>query len=108
LHWLSQLAPHYQTLRDFCNELEDAPQFLYTLRCFLHFQAGRDNNLLSFELQDEVARSLPENPIAPAEWMRLYFQHSRRVFQSSLRALECAEAQDTSLLRHFARAHPLA
>jgi [protein-PII] uridylyltransferase len=101
LHWLSQLAPHYQTLRDFCNELEDAPQFLYTLRCFLHFQAGRDNNLLSFELQDEVARSLPENPIAPAEWMRLYFQHSRRVFQSSLRALECAEAQDTSLLRHF-------
>jgi [protein-PII] uridylyltransferase len=101
LRWLSQLAPYYQTLQIFRNELEDAPRFLYTLRCFLHAQAGRDNNLLTFELQDEAARSLSEHPIAPAEWMRLYFQHARRVFQSSLRALECAEAQDKSLLRHF-------
>jgi [protein-PII] uridylyltransferase len=101
LRWLSQLAPYYQTLQIFRDELEDAPRFLYTLRCFLHVQAGRDNNLLTFELQDEAARSLPEHPIAPAEWMRLYFQHARRVFQSSLRALECAEAQDKSLLRHF-------
>jgi [protein-PII] uridylyltransferase len=101
LRWLSQLAPYYQTLQIFREELEDAPRFLYTLRCFLHVRAGRDNNLLTFELQDEAARSLPEYPIAPAEWMRLYFQHARRVFQSSLRALECSEAQDTSLLRHF-------
>ena len=101
LRWLSQIAPHYQTLQIFCDELEAAPSFFYALRCFLHFQAGRDNNLLTFELQDDAARSLPSPPIAPAEWMRLYFQHARRVFQSSLRAIECAEAHDTSLLHHF-------
>ncbi|MGI8960693.1 MAG: HD domain-containing protein [Bryobacteraceae bacterium] len=101
LRWLSQLAPQYEALQSFCKAFEDTPGFLYAIRCFLHIQAGRDNNLLTFELQDEAARSLPEHPIAPAEWMRLYFQHARRVFQSSLRALEYGEAQDTSLLRHF-------
>ncbi|MFL6351718.1 MAG: HD domain-containing protein [Bryobacteraceae bacterium] len=101
LGWLCHLAPHYQTLQIFRDEVEEAPLFLYVLRCFLHMEAGRDNNLLTFDLQEEAARSLPEAPIAPAEWMRLYFQNARRVFQSSLRALECAEAQDTSLLRHF-------
>jgi [protein-PII] uridylyltransferase len=101
LRWLSQLSPQSASLRNFCDELEDAPRFLCTLRCFLHFQAGRDNNLLTFELQDQVARSLPEYPITPGEWMTVYFQHARRVFQSSLRALEYADAQDASLLRHF-------
>jgi [protein-PII] uridylyltransferase len=101
LRWLSQLAPQQEVLRQFCDELENAPRFLYTVRCFLHFEAGRDSNLLTFELQDEAARSLPEQPTIAAEWMRLYFQHARRIFQASLRALECAEVQDTSLLRHF-------
>ncbi len=101
LRWLSQLAPQHQDFQQFFNEVQDAKHFLYRARTFLHSQAGRDSNLLTFELQHEAARCLPDEPLAPAGWMRLYFRHARRVFHATLRALEVVDAQDTSLLRHF-------
>jgi [protein-PII] uridylyltransferase len=101
LRWLGQLLPQHGAIVELRQELETAAQFLYGLRCFLHIQAGRDNNLLNFERQDEAARRLLSEPLAPEAWMRLYFQHARRVFQSSLRALEHAEAQNPSLLGQF-------
>lgn len=101
LHWLSQLAPHHQAIREAVGELDAAKRFIYALRCFLHFQAGRDYNLLSFEFQDEVAQRLASPPIDAAEWMRLYFQHARPIFQSSLRALEYVDAQNAPLFQQF-------
>ncbi len=101
LRWLSQLAPQYPAFHEFFDEVRDAQHFLYTARAFLHVQAGRDSNLLTFELQYEAGKTLAGEPLAPAEWMRLYFRHSRRVLHSTLRALEYVDAQDTSLLRHF-------
>ncbi len=101
LRWLAQLLPQHEAIRLSVQELSAPVDFLFALRAFLHIQSRRDNNLLTFELQDEVARLLPSTPLAPEEWMRLYFQHARRVFQSSLRGLELAEAQDPSLLRQF-------
>jgi [protein-PII] uridylyltransferase len=101
LRWLSQLTPRNEAIRDSFSELESAKKFLFTLRCFLHFQGRRDHNLLTFELQDEVAKVLPEQPIDPAEWMRTYFKYARRIYQASLRALEQTEAQDSSLLVQF-------
>ena len=58
-------------------------------------------NLLTFDMQDEAARALSKKPMQPEAWMRTYFKHARRVYQCSLRALEYAEGQDTSLLRQF-------
>jgi [protein-PII] uridylyltransferase len=101
LRWLSQLAPQYESIRDFSSELSESQQFLYSLRSFLHSQAQRDSNLLTFELQAQAAGALADQPLEPAEWMRLYFRHARRVFQSTLRAMECADAQETSLMRQF-------
>jgi len=101
LHWFSQLAPQHQVIWNSLGELSEAREFLYTLRCFLHLHAGRDNNLLSFELQETAAHSLSAQPVDPAEWMRLYFRNARRVFQSSLRAIEYADAQDSSLVKQF-------
>jgi [protein-PII] uridylyltransferase len=101
LRWLGQLLPQHAAIRESLRELESAKEFLFALRCFLHIQAGRDNNLLSFEQQDEAARTLAREPIAPEAWMRLYFQHARSIFQSSLRALEFADSQDAPLLRQF-------
>jgi len=58
-------------------------QFLAAGRCFLHYRRERDDNLLTYELQDEAAglglghqmgQALP-----PADWMRSYFQHARAV-----------------------------
>lgn len=101
LRWLAALLPPDSAIVASLREPEAAEQFLYGLRCFLHMQAGRDNNLLSFELQDRAAEFLPPQPLAPETWMRLYFQNARRLFQLSLRALEYADAHNPSLSRQF-------
>jgi len=104
LRWLSQLLPQQEFLQESLGELtgkDSAQDFLFALRCFLHNSAKRDANLLTFDAQDEAARRLPPKPMQPEEWMRIYFKHARRVYQYSLRALEYAEGQDTSLFRQF-------
>ena len=101
LHWVRQLAPQYALIDESYRELEPAKQFLYTVRCFLHEQAKRDNNLLTFELQDEAARRLAGADTQPEEWMRQYYRQARRVWQSTLRALEYIDGQDPSLVRQF-------
>ncbi len=104
LHWLALLAQDKGPIGEALAEIDSARQFLFAVRCFLHWHSKRDNNLLSFEAQDQAAaawQAEPGAPIDPAEWMRLYYLNARRVFQSALRALEFAELKDPSLLRHF-------
>lgn len=75
--------------------------FISSVRCFLHFRAGRDHNLLNFESQDEISAA-PFSPWHdPAHWMRAYYRHASHIFRSSLTSLEAAEAQDRSLLANF-------
>ena len=101
IHWLSKLNTRNDAFVESVVELEGARIFLYALRCFLHFRAGRDNNLLTFELQDEGSAFLPEQPADPSQWMRIYYGHARRIFQYSLRALESVETHQPSLLGQF-------
>ena len=73
-------------------------QFLSALRCFLHYQRSRDDNLLTYELQEQAAlHSIGRAGIPPggsaassraedadrheaaAEWMRDYFLHVRSI-----------------------------
>ena len=58
-------------------------QFLSATRCFLHYLQERDDNRLSYELQEEAAGkgigiSFGER-INAADWMRAYFRHARTV-----------------------------
>ena len=101
LHWVRQLEPQHAVIEESYRGLQTAEKFLYAVRCFLHAEAGRDNNLLTFEMQDEAARLLSDEPIRPELWMRIYYQQARRVWQSTLRALEYIDAQDPSLVRQF-------
>jgi [protein-PII] uridylyltransferase len=101
LHWVAQLAPQHALIEEASRDLESAKEFLYSIRCFLHSVTGRDNNLLSFEMQDVAAQSLAGPRGAPEAWMRLYYQQARRVWQSTVRALEYIDAQDPSLIRQF-------
>lgn len=59
--------------------------FLAALRCFLHFRYDRDDNLLSYELQEEAAsRGIGHEygkEMPAADWMRTYFRHARTVTQ---------------------------
>ena len=57
--------------------------FLCAVRCFLHYQQGRDLNTLTYELQSEAAAAgigLKQHvETHPAEWMRQYFRHARSI-----------------------------
>lgn len=83
------------------SELAAAWRFLSQLRCFLHYQTGRDANLLTFEMQDELSRQAFSLHTDPAGWMRAYFRHARTVHRAALRAMETAEGRSGSLLVLF-------
>ncbi len=76
--------------------LEEHRRFLHSLRCFLHKRSGRDDNLLSFDAQEEVA-----GPRGAADWMREYFRHAREIHRTALRALEAGEGASGSMLAQF-------
>lgn len=58
-------------------------QFLSATRCFLHFHQERDDNRLSYELQEEAASKGVGvgvgQKVQAADWMRAYFRHARTV-----------------------------
>ena len=94
--WLRQLVEDKKGIRKITAAEEElsvaAVDFLSSIRCFLHYSNGRNDNTLTYELQaaaaqralgvgDGVARS-------PSEWMRQYFRHSRTLNRQLLRYLE--------------------
>ena len=101
LNWFGLLLPNQGPVLEASAEAREATKFLYSTRCFLHALSGRDNNLLTFERQDEAAQRLPEHATSPEEWMRVYYRHARPLFQSAVRALEFADAAQSSLIRQF-------
>ena len=105
LRWIAQLSPQQDAVRESLDGLQSARRFLFVLRCFLHFESGRDNNLLSFELQDKAATALPLVPAKPEQWMRLYYQSARQIFQPTLQALDLVESNDPSLFRQLRDFH---
>ncbi len=100
LHWLNRLAPANEALSAALHESDQARSFLFPLRVFLHERAGRDNNLLSFDLQDEAAAALGAQT-DPAEWMRRYYGYARQTWQAARRALDFVDSLDRSLLQQF-------
>jgi [protein-PII] uridylyltransferase len=101
VHWLALLAQEKGRIREALEGIEGARHFLTAVRCFLHHETKRDNNLLSFELQDRITAFWMVAPAEPAEWMRLYYRHARQIYQAALHALEFAETKDPSLARQF-------
>jgi len=98
IHWIEQLreADGARVARpEAPAELRHAFQFLARLRWFLHRQAGRDNNRLTFEAQDAMGGS------DAAAWMREYYRQARAVYRAAEERLENAEAQSSGLFAQF-------
>jgi [protein-PII] uridylyltransferase len=72
--------------------LDSALQFLASVRCFLHFRHGRDDNILTWDAQDDAASQRVGagcmDRASSAEWMRTYFAHARAVHRISGHLLE--------------------
>ena len=101
LWWLDKLRDDPVVAAEWLNGLRPSRDFLWAARCFLHFRAGRDDNSLSFDAQEEYAEQpfLPHD--TPESWMRHYFFHARSVYRAAVRAMDLSEGQNSSLLREF-------
>jgi [protein-PII] uridylyltransferase len=86
-------------------ELEEADIFLTAARCFLHYRAGRDDNTLYWQAQDEAAaRGIGTGAAAATTaWMRAYFRHARSVQRTVLQLVDEAESASSSIYEQVRR-----
>ncbi|HVB34575.1 MAG TPA: [protein-PII] uridylyltransferase [Patescibacteria group bacterium] len=80
-------------------------QFLAATRCFLHYRRGRDDNSMTYELQDEAAsRAIGlavKQPVSPEDWMRHYFRNARSIDRLTTLLLEESAPARSSLYANF-------
>ncbi|MDX1982204.1 MAG: [protein-PII] uridylyltransferase [Bryobacteraceae bacterium] len=101
LGWLGKLDAPGLSEMQWYGGVEEARWFLYQLRCFLHWRSGRDNNLLTFDAQEEISEQKFSEHRSAEMWMREYFRHARAIFGAATRALDASEAKNSSLLAGF-------
>jgi [protein-PII] uridylyltransferase len=85
-------------------EFRKAVNFLWLVRCFLHYRHERDDNTLDWQAQDAAAEDAigltgrkPKKTDA-AYWMRLYFRHARSVERRVEQVLDEVPAPSPKLL----------
>ncbi len=119
-YWMALLAamdkertwPDPETLLPESARKSFAPalEFLSSVRVFLHYRQGRDDNMLAWESQDEAAeRQIGVNGserLDAAAWMRVYFRHARAIHYECLRLLESVPAARSATAFGGARPGP--
>jgi [protein-PII] uridylyltransferase len=86
------------------DDVLDAMDFLTSSRCYLHYRGNRDENVISWEAQDDLAKrgiATKSGGISSAEWMRLYFRHARTIHRHATRMLDELPRKRSSLYRSF-------
>jgi [protein-PII] uridylyltransferase len=112
--WIQQLAhataEKLPDAEEFLQTEEMAPalaakKFLFALRCYLHYFTGRDNNKLSFDLQDSIAHEGSGKAFRPtkdsSDWMRDYFRNVRAIDRFAHRAIDESATPNNSLFTLF-------
>ena len=86
-------------------QFASALNHLISVRCFLHYRHGRDDNILSWEAQAEAAKRRVGNgtnhELPTEEWMRIYFRHARSIQRVAIQLLAEIPASRSSLYREF-------
>lgn len=115
VHWLS-LVSAVEKLRDWPSQqslisastrgqYDSALDFLMSVRSFLHFRQGRDDNQLNWEAQAEAAAQkigIANDDVKDTEaWMRVFFQQARAIHRVAGQLLEEIPASRSSLYREF-------
>jgi [protein-PII] uridylyltransferase len=115
VHWLSHISA-IEKMRDYPNsqelvsplvkaQFDSALEYLLSVRCFLHFHHGRDDNTLTWETQaDAAARRIGTGNAAVGsteEWMRIYYRHARAIHRVATQLLQEIPASRSSLYREL-------
>jgi len=89
----------------FAGEASRAFDFLAAARSFVHFRQGRDDNQLTYELQEQLAEAgigtEPRAKLFAGDWMRIYFHRARAIHRLCNRQLDRAAPPRTSLFGLF-------
>ena len=116
VHWLAQIAaiekPRERAHGDASiiepsirAQFDTALDYLFSVRCFLHFRSGRDDHILCWEAPAEAARQRighsDKDPQSAEDWMRTYFRHARAIHRVATHLLEEIPAARSSLYREF-------
>jgi [protein-PII] uridylyltransferase len=114
-HWLALIAameemsgwPDEKTLLPpwLGAKVDSALDFLISVRCFLHFRHGRDDNTLAWIAQDQAGERKIGMPgadsLTASDWMRVYFGHARLIHRVAAQLLDEFPAARPSLYRQF-------
>jgi [protein-PII] uridylyltransferase len=92
LRWLAKLGAGD-------HDLPAGVPVLFEIRCFLHYLAGRDDNKLSFDRQDEIA--ILNGAASPEALMRQYYRAVRDIARLANRRLDRFESKRSSLFSQF-------
>ncbi|MGB6941117.1 MAG: ACT domain-containing protein [Bryobacteraceae bacterium] len=98
IHWLGKLRKPDEEVT---GRLVAPTSFVHSLRCFLHYQTRRDQNLLSFDAQEALAAQPYVSFAEPADLMREYFRNARIIYKEARRALDLNERGESSLVTQF-------
>ena len=101
LHLIAWLGKLRKPDEDTAARLSAPAAFMRSLRCFLHYQARRDQNLLTFDAQEALAAQPYLEFREPAALMREYFRNARVIFSEARRALDWNEKSESSLASQF-------
>jgi [protein-PII] uridylyltransferase len=98
IRWLAKLGSERPHPLD---QLNQAAKFLSAARCFLHFRARSDRNVLDFEAQHSLCGQPFARGKSRTEWMREYYHYAGLVSNEARRALDVTEKVESSLLGNF-------
>jgi [protein-PII] uridylyltransferase len=100
--WPESLHPQLDTEDE---SVVEAMEFLSSARCYLHYRTGRDENIVSWEAQEDMAsRGIGSaGPLTSEDWMRQYFRNAKSVFRNATLLLEQTADKRSSLVRSFKR-----
>ncbi|HEX5226465.1 MAG TPA: HD domain-containing protein [Bryobacteraceae bacterium] len=96
--WLGKLRPPDEEV---IARLVPPSRFVHRMRCFLHYQTRRDQNLLSFDAQESLTAQAYIPFTEPTDLMREYFRGARVIYNEARRALDLNEKGETSLATQF-------
>jgi len=88
------------------DDVLEAMEFLSSARCYLHYRNNRDENIVTWEAQEDLAsRGIGSSTgaLTSAEWMRLYFRNAKATYRNATQLLEQTSANRSSLVRSFRR-----
>jgi [protein-PII] uridylyltransferase len=102
LHWLTTLkreTPFWDEQGRWQQFEQKIQRHLASIRCFLHYQEGRNQNVLRFDTQDEWLDLLARRGVGAGEWTREHYLQARTLYRELNHWVERYSRPATALQR---------